>query len=420
MDVLVFNPGSNSLKAGIVRCSAGQPSASAGTKLVELIVEGIGKDPRLSLYRGKSIEHVEPLQARDFGEAAAGILRWLDGGAAQNRGWQMNQVACVGIRVVHGGPRFKHPVEINAGVEREISELGKWAPLHNPRSIEILPPIRDRFAEIPFYAVFDTSFHCTIPPVAGLYAIPLELSQKHSVRRYGFHGISHRYLLERYAAIVNKRPEELNLVTMHLESGCSVTAIANGRSVDNTMGLTPLEGLMMGTRSGDVDPALLPFLAQEEHLEVSEVMTILEKKSGLLGVSGKSLDTRVLMRDYGTDERVRLAMEMFSYRVLKAVGAYLCALHGAHAVIFGGGIAENTPLVRQRICEGLRWCGLEMDEEQNRTLIDIEGLLSSKNSPIQAYVIQSKKPCRSRMSAAKPSRQAVRRTHRSDRNATVS
>ncbi len=387
MDVLVFNPGSNSLKAGIVRCSAAESSASAGTKLVEVIVEGIGKDPKLSLYRGKSIAHVEPLKARDFGEAAAGILRWLDGGAAQNREWQMSQVGCVGIRVVHGGPHFNRPVEINAEVEREISELGKWAPLHNPRSIAILPPIRDRFAGIPFYAVFDTSFHSTIPPAASLYAIPFELSQKHSIRRYGFHGISHRYLLERYAAIVNKRPDELNLVTMHLESGCSVTAIANGRSVDNTMGLTPLEGLMMGTRSGNVDPALLPFLAQEEHIGLSEVMNLLEKKSGLLGVSGKSLDTRVLMRDFDTDERVRLAMEMFSYRVLKAVGAYLCALHGAHAVIFGGGIAENTPLVRQRVCAGLRWCGLEMDEEQNRTLIDIEGLLSTRNSPIQAYVI---------------------------------
>ena len=388
MDVLVFNPGSNSLKAGIVRCSPAQPSASAATKLVEVIVEGIGKDPKLSLYHGKSVAHSEPLPARDFHEAAASILRWLDQGAATpSREWQMSQVGCVGIRVVHGGPRFNQPVEITAEVEREITNLAKWAPLHNPRSIEILPPIRDRFAGIPFYAVFDTSFHSTIPPTASLYAIPFQLSQKHSIRRYGFHGISHRYLLERYAAIVRKSPAELNLVTMHLESGCSVTAIAHGRSVDNTMGLTPLEGLMMGTRSGDVDPALLPFLVQAEHLKLSEIVTILEKKSGLLGVSGKSLDTRVLMREYDTDERVRLAMEMFSYRVLKAVGAYLCALHGADAVIFGGGIAENTPLVRQRIGEGLRWCGFEMDEGQNRSVIDVEGRLSTKNSPIQGYVI---------------------------------
>ncbi len=388
MNVLVFNPGSNSLKAGIVRCPAAQSPASSGEKLVEVIVEGIGKDPRLSVYRGKSIAHSEPIQARDFADASASILRWLEHrSASQEPAFELSHIECVGIRVVHGGAGFTKPTPITAEVEQEISALAKWAPLHNPRSVEILPPLRRRFPDTPFYAVFDTAFHCTIPPSAALYAIPIELARKHNIRRYGFHGISHRYLLERYAAIQHKRPDELNLVTMHLESGCSVTAIANGRSVDNTMGLTPLEGLMMGTRSGDVDPALIPFLAQEERLGISEVMTILEKQSGLLGVSGKSLDTRILMRDYDTDERVRLAMEMFSYRVLKAVGAYLCALHGAHAVIFGGGIAENTPLVRQRVCEGLRWCGLEMDEQQNRTLIDIEGRLSTPNSPVRAYVI---------------------------------
>jgi acetate kinase len=269
-------------------------------------------------------------------------------------------------------------------VESAIRELTKWAPLHNRRSLEIVPPLRRQFHDVPLYAVFDTAFHTTIPPKARYYPIPYELSQKHDIRRHGFHGISHRYLMERYAAIVNESSDKLNLVTMHLESGCSVTAIAGGKSVDNTMGLTPLEGLMMGTRSGDVDPSLVAFLMQQEHLDPADVMEILEKKSGLLGVSGKSLDTRILMLDYDTEERVRLAMEMFSYRVLKAVGAYLAALGGAHAVIFGGGIAENTALVRQRVCDGLRWCGLEMDPEQNRALIDVEGRLSTASSPIQA------------------------------------
>lgn len=289
--------------------------------------------------------------------------------------------------MVHGGPRFTHPVLLTAEVEREITNLSKWAPLHNKRSVEILSPIRRLFHDVPFYAVFDTAFHCTIPPEAAIYAIPFELSKKYRIRRYGFHGISHRYLMERYAAIVKKSPDRLKVITTHLESGCSVTAIANGRSIDNTMGLTPLEGLMMGTRSGDVDPSLIAFLSQCERIAVDDVMTLLEKNSGLLGVSGKSLDTRVLMRDYDTNSRVRLAMEMFSYRVLKAIGAYLGALNGADAIIFGGGIAENTALVRQRVCDGLRWCGLEMDEEQNRTLIDVEGRLSTEKSPIQAYVI---------------------------------
>ncbi|HEY1647855.1 MAG TPA: acetate/propionate family kinase [Terracidiphilus sp.] len=388
MNVLVFNPGSNSLKAGIVACGEKQRSASDGEKQVEVILEEIGGEAKLSLYNGKKIASSTPVRGGSFEEAARSILDWLEDQAqAQHPEWELNGVSCIGVRVVHGGGQFTEPTEITAEVEREIAALGKWAPLHNHRSVEILAPLRSRFADLPIFAVFDTAFHATIPPKAGLYAIPFDLSRKHKIRRYGFHGISHRYLLERYAKITKRTPAALNLVTMHLESGCSVTAIARGQSVDNTMGITPLEGLMMGTRSGDVDPALIPFLAGEERLEIAEVMTLLEKESGLLGVSGKSLDTRVLMRDYETDNRVQLAMEMFAYRVVKAVGAYLAALGGAHAVIFGGGIAENTPLVRERVCESLRWCGLEMDREQNRALIDIEGRLSTEDSPIQAYVI---------------------------------
>lgn len=388
MNVFVLNPGSNSLKAGIVCCGPHQNSASEASKVIELIVEGVGKRPTLSVYDGKKIAHSEPIAGRDFQEACASILSWLEthGGAARTQ-FSIDNLDCVGVRVVHGGHLFPEQAEITREVEGQIVELGKWAPLHNRRSVEILAPLRKRLPKARLVAVFDTSFHTTIPPEAGYYAIPYELSQKHHIRRYGFHGISHRYFLERYARLINKRPEELNLVTLHLESGCSATAIRKGKSIDNTMGLTPLEGLMMGTRSGNVDAAIIPFLMREESLNADEVLETLEKKSGLLGVSGKSLDTRVLMRDYDSDERVRLAMEMFSYRVLKAVSGYLGVLKGADAVIFGGGIAENTSLVRRRVCEGLRWCGLEMDEEQNETLIDIEGRLSTQRSPIQAYVI---------------------------------
>ncbi len=388
MKVLVFNPGSNSLKAGIVSCSSKQRSASESIKLIEIIVEGIGKQPKLSVYDGKKIAHSEPIAAKDFAEATTSILTWFDLRAtAAGPVWNLRDVSCVGIRVVHGGSRFTKPTAMTSEVESAIRELAKWAPLHNSHSLEIVSSVRRQFRDVPLFAVFDTAFHTTIPPEARYYPIPYELSQKHDIRRYGFHGISHCYLMERYAAIVNEPSDKLNLVTMHLESGCSVTAIAGGKSVDNTMGLTPLEGLMMGTRSGDVDPSLVAFLVQEEHLDLVDVMEILEKKSGLLGISGKSLDTRILMRHYDSEERVRLAMEMFSYRVLKAVGAYLAVLGGAHAVIFGGGIAENAALVRQRVCDGLHWCGLEMDPERNRTLIDAEGRLSTASSPIQAYVI---------------------------------
>jgi acetate kinase len=388
LNILVLNPGSNSLKAGIVACASGQQSASGGRILVELIVEGIGKQPKLSLYDGKKTARSEGIAAKDFKEACAAILKWLDdNGPRQEPGWRVDEVGCVGVRVVHGGPSLTEPAEITKEVAAEIEELSKWAPLHNKRSVEILPPLRARFADAPIMAVFDTAFHATIPEKAATYPIPLELSRKHQMRRYGFHGISHRYLMERYATIVGKRPEELKLVTMHLESGSSVTAIDQGKSVENTMGLTPLEGLMMGTRCGDIDAAIVPFLAQAEGIEIAEVMEILEKRSGLLGISGKSLDTRVLMPDYDKDERVHLALEMFAYRVRKAVGAYLAVLGGADAVIFGGGIAENSTLVRRRICEGLGWCGLEMDEAQNEAVIDVEGRLSTERSPIQGYVI---------------------------------
>ena len=388
MDILVFNPGGNSLKAGIVRCPPGHRSATDCAKLVEVIVEGIGKDARLSLYRGKHIARSEQIPAGDFRQAAHSILEWFEKESRNTAsGWDLAAIAALGVRVVHGGASFTRPVPIDGGVEKEIVELARWAPLHNPRSVEILPAARERFPALPIYAVFDTAFHATIPHRAALYAIPYELSEKHRIRRYGFHGISHRYLMERFATLAGKPPEALKLITLHLESGCSATAIAHGKSVDNTMGLTPLEGLMMGTRSGDVDPSLPAFLVQSEAKDLSQVMEILEKKSGLLGVSGKSLDTRVLMNDYERDGRVRLAMEMFCYRLLKAVGGLLTVLGGVDAIIFGGGIGENTSLVRLRICEGLQWCGLEIDRPENQRLIDIEGRLSTAEARVAAYVI---------------------------------
>jgi acetate kinase len=386
MNILVFNPGGNSLKAEIVCCEPRQQHAFAGTKLISVIIESIGQDPTLSKYQGKKIVETQPIEASNYGRAAESLFRWLEGPLTEDLP-SLDEIDCVGIRVVHGGLHLTAPAQIDTEVERQIKDLERLAPLHNKSSVEVLAPIRKHLPNVPTYGVFDTAFHRTIPDHAALYAIPFELSEKHPIRRYGFHGTSHRYMLGRYAQLAEKPVSECTLVTMHLESGCSVTAIRNGRSIDNTMGMTPLEGLMMGTRSGDVDPSLIPFLMREEQLEVDEVMTMLNKKSGLLGVSGESLDTRVLMEHYDTNPRVRLAMEMFSYRVLKAVGAHLAALGGADAVIFGGGIAENTRLVRSRIADGLRWCGLELDPEANDILIDIEGRLSTEDSPLQAWVI---------------------------------
>jgi acetate kinase len=321
--------------------------------------------------------------AKDYGQAATSIFRWLE----KEKHIPLEDIHCVGVRVVHGGRSFNGATRVTSGVEREIHSFERLAPLHNKSSLELFEPIRSSLGDLPLYAVFDTSFHRTIPDTASLYAIPTDLADKHGIRRFGFHGTSYRYILERAAHLLGKPPQELNLVAMHLESGCSVTAIKQGRSVDNTMGFTPLEGLMMGSRSGDVDPSLIPFLIREEHMEMDDVMILLNKRSGLLGISNRSLDTRVLMKDYGKDPRVTLAMDMFAYRVVKAVGAYLAALGGADAIVFGGGIGENTPLVRERVCTSLRWCGLEMDAEKNRTLIELEGKVSTAGSTLQALVV---------------------------------
>jgi acetate kinase len=276
---------------------------------------------------------------------------------------------------------------IDTAVERKIVELEKLAPLHNKSSVEILEPVRHKLPGAPIYAIFDTTFHRTMPDYVRAYAIPQDLANKHQIQRYGFHGISHRYLLERYAYLAGKLPQECSIVSTHLESGCSVTAIQQGKSLDNTMGLTPLEGLMMGTRSGDVDPSIIPLLMHEEGMSVDDVMALLNKKSGLFGVSQVSLDTRVLMKQYEQNSRVKLAMDMFAYRVRKAVGAYLAALGRADAIVFGGGIAENTGFVRQFVCDGLRGFGVEIDHEANDRLIDIEGRLSATSSRIEAWVI---------------------------------
>ena len=381
MQILVFNPGSNSLKAAIVDCDPGEHSASAAAERASLSVEGLDKEARLLWSPGKPEAGSEPVEAKTYDGAAERILDWFEQKS------QLRGVDRVAIRVVHGGPNLTSPAEMTEDVVAQIEALESLAPLHNRASLEVLTVLRRRVAGVPILAVFDSAFHHAIPEEAALYAIPPELSQKHHIRRYGFHGISHRYMLERYAYLHRRSPAECNLITMHLESGCSITAIRNGRSVDNTMGLTPLEGLMMGTRSGDLDPALIPFLVREEGLHLDEVMHLLNKRSGLLGVSGESLDTRVLTKIYDSNPKARLAVDMFCYRVLKAIGSYLAVLGGAEAIVFGGGIGANGIFLRKYIGERLRWCGLEIDAAANERLIDVEGILSTASSKMQAWVI---------------------------------
>lgn len=247
MDFLVFNPGGNSLKVEVVRCHLEQRYAFEAEKLISVGIEGIGHEPKLLRFENKKTIANDPIVANDYGQAAASFLRWYEN---QRRGTlpALNAMHAIGVRVVHGGMDFSAPALIDASVEKRIIDFERLAPLHNKSSVEILEPIRKNLPRLPVYGVFDTAFHHTIPDRASMYAIPPELAEKHQIRRYGFHGISHRYLLERYAYLAGKSPSACNIVSMHLESGCSVTAVRCGKSVDNTMGLTPLEGLMMGTR----------------------------------------------------------------------------------------------------------------------------------------------------------------------------
>jgi acetate kinase len=386
MKILVLNPGGNSLKAEIVFCDPSHRYAFEGKTLVSITIEGIGKEAELSQMDDKKAVSSEKVSAADYSDATEALVAWCDkhGEGAE---WRLGELDAIGIRVVHGGREFVKPARIDEKVEEGIVALERLAPLHNKSSVEVLPPLRKRLPELPIYAVFDSAFHRSIPLYASTYAIPPELAEKHEIQRYGFHGISHRYLLERYAHLAGKEPSQCSIVTMHLESGCSVTAIRDGKSVDNTMGVTPLEGVMMGTRSGDIDPAIVELLMREEKMSIDDVMTLLNKKSGLLGVSGVSLDTRVLIKQYDSNDRVKLALDIFGYRVRKAVGAYLAALGSAEAVVFGGGIAENSKLIRKMVCDGLGMFGLEMDTDANERLIDIEGPLSTTGSRLQAWVI---------------------------------
>ncbi|HEY3990720.1 MAG TPA: acetate/propionate family kinase [Acidobacteriaceae bacterium] len=385
--ILTLNPGSNSLKADVVEVRAEQRFGCESKTRTSAMVENIGKDKPATFSRmqGRETAESHDVEAKSFTDATGLLLDWLREKAGEH-GASYEEVALAAVRVVHGGERFGRPVMVDASVEREIEALERFAPLHNARSVEVIRALRKHAPAMKIAAGFDTAFYRKMPEVAWRYPLPLELADKHRIRRYGFHGFSHRSLLERYALEAKRPLEEIRLVSLHLESGCSATAIRDGIAVDNSMGLTPLEGLMMGTRSGSVDPAIVPVLVEEAGLDLAGALDVLNKKSGLLGVSGISLDTRVLMKQLGAP-RAALAMEMFCYSVTKQVGAYLAAIGGAEAIIFGGGIGEDEPMVRARVCRALRWAGAELDEEVNKRSVFQPGRLSTANAGLAVWTL---------------------------------
>lgn len=391
MNVLVLNVGSSSLKFQLIRTDAEHLAANTDETLAGGEIERLGGEAVLTLRprAGAPAKSTAPL--RDHRAAVEYVVAWLVGAESGAALGGRADINAVGHRVVHGGERFTRSVKITDDVERGITDMIDLAPLHNPNNLRGIQAARAVLGVgVPQVAVFDTAFHQTLPPHAYLYAIPYQLYRRYQIRRYGFHGTSHRYVAHRWRQLTNTPRDGTHLITLHLGNGCSACAIRAGDSVDTSMGFTPLEGLVMGTRSGDIDPAVLDYLANKEGLSLPEAEALLNKQSGLLGISGLTHDMRELLAEAkeNDDRRARLAVDVFCYRVRKYIGAYLAALGGAAGIVFTGGIGENSAEVRSRVCEGLAWAGVEVDDGRNTALAGgREGIFTTDGSRLPAWVI---------------------------------
>ncbi len=375
MRILVFNCGSSSLKFEMLEIASGERR-----RLARGVFQEIGPDARASMAAADGPRFDAAIAVGTHREAALRALDWLrDAGAPSPD--------AIAHRIVHGGESVQGPALADDGVIAALEAASRFAPLHNPPAIDTLKAVRARFPQAPSIVVADTSFHGTIPAHARSYAIPRALAERHQIRRYGFHGVGHSWMRDRYAEIIGKSPHDLDLITLQLGAGCSIAAIKAGRSVDTSMGLTPLEGLMMATRSGDLDPAIVSYLAGAEKNSAAEVERILNHDSGLRGVSGLSGDMRELEREAASNADAALAIGMFCYRARKYIGAYLAALGRADAIIFGGGIGENSAAVRERICAGLGALGVVFDAPRNAAANGREARFGANGGAVDLWVI---------------------------------
>ncbi len=365
MIILVINAGSSSLKYQLLNSETGEEMASG-------VAERIGLSS--PLIKHKKNGHMSPISV-DMPNHSVAVRAVLSTLTSEEHGVikSMDEIEAIGHRVVHGGEAFADSALITPEVKAAISDCVDLAPLHNPANLTGIEACEQAMPGIPQVAVFDTAFHQSMPAHAYMYAIPYEFYKQYGVRRYGFHGTSHQFVARRAAELMGKPIEELKIVTCHLGNGSSIAAVDGGKSVDTSMGLTPLAGVPMGTRSGDIDPAIIKFLLEKEDSEagmstIQDIDHILNKQSGVLGISGVSSDFRDLYdaADAG-HERALLAVEMFSYSVKKYVGAYAAAMNGLDAIVFTAGVGENTPDVRERVCAGLGFMGVEIDLSQNDT-----------------------------------------------------
>lgn len=381
MKVLVLNCGSSSIKYKLYDMNGQKELASGGIEKIGLpdsFLKFTLSDGSKQVITQEIKEHTAGIELilKTLTDAKYGVIKSLD------------QIDAVGHRVVHGGDKFCSSVVINQEVIDKIEECVDLAPLHNPANLKGIFAIQKILPKVPQVAVFDTSFHQTMPPYAYMYALSYDYYEKYGVRRYGFHGTSHRYVAKRGCEFLGLDLENSRIITAHIGNGGSITAIKNGKSIDTSMGMTPVEGLMMGSRSGSVDPGVLTYLMEKENLSTRQINDIINKKSGLVGVSGVSSDMRDIENaiEQG-NERARLAMDMYFYYILKYVSGYIAVLGGVDAIIFTGGVGENQPIMRKYVCDSLAFLGVDFNNELNDRIKGRETELTFPNSKVRVAVI---------------------------------
>ena len=379
MNVFVIYCGSSSLKFQLI-------NSESEAVLAKGLCERIGIDGRLTYQPAGGEKNVSEKAMPTHTEAIQFVIDALtdaDTGVVKS----LDEIGAVGHRVVHGGEKFAKSVVVTPEVKAAIAECNDLAPLHNPANLIGIEACESLMPGTPQVVVFDTAFHQTMPEKAYMYGLPYEYYEKYKVRRYGFHGTSHSFVSKRVAEIVGKPYNATKTIVCHLGNGASVSAVLNGESVDTSMGLTPLEGLVMGTRSGDIDPAIMEFIAKKENLDIAGIMNVLNKKSGVEGVSGVSSDFRDLeAAAKAGNKRAELAIDVFAYRVAKYVGAYTAAMNGVDNIVFTAGIGENCALVRTKVCSYLGYLGITIDEEANGKRGE-EIIISTPDSKVKVLVV---------------------------------
>ena len=379
MNVLVINCGSSSLKYQLINSDSEEVLAKG-------LCERIGIDGRLVYQKEGMDKEITEAPMPTHKEAIQMVLDALHNpksGAVKD----LSEIDAVGHRVVHGGEKFAKSVVLTEEVLAKVEECNELAPLHNPANLIGIRACQELMPDVPMVGVFDTAFHQTMPRKAFLYGLPYEYYEKYKVRRYGFHGTSHSFVSKACAEYLKLDLKNSKIIVAHLGNGASVSAVLNGECVDTSMGLTPLEGLVMGTRSGDLDPAIIDFVGKKEGLSLDEMNEVLNKKSGMLGISGVSSDGRDLEAAAETgNKRAQLALDVFDYRVIKYIGAYAAAMNGVDAIAFTAGIGENNIKMRKDVCSSLTYLGVKLDEEKNNVRGE-ERIISADDSKVQVLLV---------------------------------